>query len=76
MLFENFISAFNTLSFCCELQMRMRKSPGFRFEEAYFGKTKAGREDNDTFVQTQSERDRTVAGNEDDRERTSQQLRD
>ena len=71
LLFENFISAFKTLSFCCELQKRTRKPPGLRLEEAYFGKAKTGREDNDTSVQSQSERDRTVAGNEGGRERTS-----
>ena len=72
MFFENFISAFKTLSFCCELQKRTRKSPGLRLGEAYFGKAKTNSEDNDTSVQSQSERDRTVAGNEGGRERTSQ----
>lgn len=47
-LFENFISAFKTLSFCCELQKRTRKPPGLRLEEAYFEIAKTGREDNDT----------------------------
>ena len=72
LLFENLISAFKILSFCCELQKRTRKPSGLRLGEAYFGKAKTGRKDNDTSVQSQSERDRTVAGNEGGRERTSQ----
>lgn len=72
MLFENFISAFKILSFCCELQKRTRKPSGLRLGEAYSEKAKTNREDNDTSVQSQSERDKTVAGNEGGRERTSQ----
>ena len=72
LFFENFILAFKTLSFCCELQKRTRKPPGLRLEEAYFGKAKTNSEDNDSSVQSQSERDRTVAGNEGGRERTLQ----
>ena len=45
LLFENFISAFKTLSFCCELQKRTHKPPGLRLGEAYFEKAKTNSED-------------------------------
>ena len=43
---------------------------GLRLKEAYFEEAKIDREDNDISVQSQSERDITVADNEDGRERT------
>ena len=46
-------------------------SSGLRLGEANSEKAKTNREDNDTSVQSQSERDKTVAGNEGGRGRTS-----